>query len=285
MNLHRGKVELPGLTLKGHSTGGVETSVQVQEWSLCIDMGIANHDAVQCKNVAITHGHPDHVGALIAYLGKRLLYGLQAPRVFVESSLHPQLEAMVHAAGDAQLGTLPVEWVPMKPGDVVPLKGDLEIEAFRSVHVIPTQGYAVRSRRKKLKASFSHLSGDEIARRRKEGDDDLFYTLEKTLFAVTGDTLPEVIEREERVRNAEVLVMECTFLDEQKPVALARKGGHVHLDELIPRLEQLSCEHLVLTHFSQLYRSHEVRKILQERLPLSWRDRTYPLTGSQRART
>jgi len=192
------------------------------------------------------------------------------------------LKKMVQGAEKAQGGILPVEWIPISPGEQVPLRPDLHVEAFRGVHTIPTQGYSLISTKKKLKEEFLGLPGKEIARLRKERGDALFHTIHENLFTCSGDALPELIDRVENMRTAQVLMMECSFLDERKPVALARKGGHTHLDELLTRLPSLQCSSLILTHFSQLYGSEEVREILADRLPEAWQAKTFPLTRNMR---
>ena len=96
-------------------------------------------------------------------------------------------------------------------------------------------------------------------------------------FAFTGDTLIEVVEREEMVRTARVLVMECTFLDDRVPVAKSRESGHVHLDELVERVDLFANERILLTHFSARYSRREITEILERRLPESLKARVTAL--------
>ena len=55
-----------------------------------------------------------------------------------------------------------------------------------------------------------------------------------------------------------MLIIECTFLDERKTLEAARAGCHIHLDEIIERADRFENEHVVMMHFSQLYRPDEV---------------------------
>ena len=282
MIIHQGTVELKNARITGRSTAGIETALAIPEFGIGIDMGISLPATTSQPRLCITHGHPDHIGALIAHLGKRLLGGLPPLEIFGEPKLLERLESMVREAEQIQGNAFPVHWRPMAPGDRFALRKGLELRTFRSFHVLPTMGFALCTRRQKLKAEYRELKGHEIAALRKEGKSDLFDTLEEVEIAWTGDTLPEVIDREPLVQEAKTLIIECSFLDEQKDVRLARKGGHIHLDELIPRLDSLKATNLVLTHFSQIYSPGDVRRILGERLPPDWREKTFPLTRNKR---
>jgi ribonuclease Z len=84
------------------------------------------------------------------------------------------------------------------------------------------------------------------------------------------------VEREAVVREARVLVLECSFLDERVSPASARAMGHVHLDDVIERAELFRNEAILLTHLSARYRTEEVLEILGRRLPASLKDRVVP---------
>ena len=73
-----------------------------------------------------------------------------------------------------------------------------------------------------------------------------------------------------------VLIIECTFLDERKSLEAARAGCHIHLDEMIERADRFENEHIVLMHFSQLYRPDEVARMLDARVPPALRRRIIP---------
>ena len=79
------------------------------------------------------------------------------------------------------------------------------------------------------------------------------------------------------MREARLLILECTFVGDRVPVALARAKGHVHLDELVARAHLLANEALLLTHFSARYADAEVVAALDAALPADLRARTTPL--------
>ena len=101
-------------------------------------------------------------------------------------------------------------------------------------------------------------------------------TTQDPIVAFCGDTLIDVVEREDVVRRARLLILEVTFLDERVPVADARDKGHIHLDEVCERPDLVQNEVLLFTHFSARYGAEDVRRILRQKLPASLRDRVVP---------
>ena len=116
MNLHSGRINLPSLTIDGSSTGGLETAICVPQLGLCVDMGVAGPSTTKAGSLLITHGQPDHMGALVAYLGKRLLYRLPPPKIYLDKGLLEGAKAMIAGAEQMQGRPLPAEWHPMSPG-------------------------------------------------------------------------------------------------------------------------------------------------------------------------
>ena len=97
--------------------------------------------------------------------------------------------------------------------------------------------------------------------------------MEAPILAFTGDTCIDVVEREEVVRTAKVLVMEVTFFDDRVSVENARDKGHIHLDEVLDRAELFDNEHILFTHQSARYTHREAEEICARRLPEGLRER------------
>ena len=85
-------------------------------------------------------------------------------------------------------------------------------------------------------------------------------------FCFTGDTVPDVIAKEPLVREARILAMEVTFLDEQVSVENARRHGHVHMDEFLTYADTLKNEHILMTHFSQRYSNDQIVSLCSRKL-------------------
>lgn len=279
-NRHRTTLSLGTLTLTGVSTGGLATSLSVPELGVCWDVGAATAPTIRSATLLLTHAHADHMGALHAWLGVRLLYRMPTATLVVPHWIADEVRSLIEIWERLQGKPYDVRLVAAHPGEPVPLRRHLSAVPFKSAHVIPTLGYAVVRRKTKLRPAYLGRPGPEIARLRQEGVPDLFDEIEEPLIAYTGDTLPEVIDREPLVRTARILVIECTFLDERKPREAIRAGGHIHVDDLAARAHLLENEQVVLVHFSQLYGAAEVRGLAASRLPASLLARTRLFVGT-----
>jgi ribonuclease Z len=132
-----------------------------------------------------------------------------------------------------------------------------------------------------LKPQYRELSHDEIRDLRAQIGDEVTDLVETPEIAFTGDTLIDVVEREEVVRKARVLVMEVTFVDNRISVAEARSKGHVHLLEVAERAALFENEALLFTHFSARYRDDEIVAALDRELPPKLRERVTPLLAGR----
>lgn len=262
------QLELGHCRISGLSLGGVYTSLHVPELSCIFDAGIAPRSFVGAEHLFLSHSHADHIGALPALIGVRGLARQPAPIIYAPEEIVEDLRDGLAAFNRGQHRQLELRFVACRPGSETPLCGDLHCRAFRTIHSVPSLGYQLFRRVKKLKSEFLSLPPSEIGLRRKRGD-DMFEELERLEFAYATDTLIDVLDQEPSLYQSKTLVLECTFLDEKKTLDGAREKSHVHLDEIIARAEHFENENLVLMHFSQLYQPRDVHRILKSRLPAS----------------
>jgi ribonuclease Z len=152
-----------------------------------------------------------------------------------------------------------------------PLKGNYSFQICTTYHRVPSQGYTIFERKKRLKSEYQDFPPAELGRLRHAGKviDDHF---NETVLSFSGDTKIEFLDSAQ-VRQSRVIVMEVTYWDKKKSVENAREWGHIHLDELILRLETLKCERLVLIHASARYSTRDLLEIIDDRIPEHWKDR------------
>lgn len=263
-------------TIRGVSVGGVYTSLHIPELDVLLDAGTPMRSAAAARTLLLSHGHADHAGAIAAVLGIRALHGTRAPlRVVMPAEIVETVHAALAAMAELQRWPLTIEAVGLHPGGEVPLRGDLSVRAFKTFHPVPSLGYQLLRKVTKLRPEHAGMSGPEIATRRRAGE-ALFETVEHPEVAYATDTLVSVLDHHPEVLKSKVLILECTFLDARKSRDAARAGCHIHLDELLERAEQFDNAHLVLMHFSQLYRPDEVGPILDARVPPRLRSKIVP---------
>lgn len=272
-------LNLAGTPIDAISIGGLETCIQVPKWKLAFDIGRCPRKAVFRETVLFTHAHMDHIGGVAFHAATRGLMHLSPPTYVVGPENLEALEGFLAAARRLDRTDLACNIVPVAPGGEHVLSQNLVAKPFRAVHVVPTQGYGVWERRKKLRADLKDLPGELIRDRRKAGE-VVTENVDIPLLVFTGDTRIEVVEREEVVRKAKVLVMECTFIDDRVSVAKARESGHVHLYELAERAELFENEAILLTHFSARFKAAEIEAALDKHLPPGLRERVTGLVAA-----
>ena len=267
-------------TIRGISVGGVYTSLAVQELGLLFDAGASPRSLAAIDTILLSHGHVDHVGALPALLGIRALHGkTKPPRIVMPAEIVDDLRAGLLSLSKLQRWPLDIEAIGMNPGDELALRPDLVVRAVRTFHPVPSLAYIVVRKVAKLKPELVGLAGPEIAARRRAGEDVNTYE-DRLELAYATDTLVTALDHAPDLLKARVLIVEATFLDDRKSLEAARAGCHIHLDEIIERADRFHNEHVVLMHFSQLYRPDEVATILDARLPPELRKRVIPFAPS-----
>jgi ribonuclease Z len=272
-------LKIVGVDVEAVSVGGLETCIELPGMDLAFDIGRCPPTAVRRKRVLCTHAHMDHMGGLAYHAATRDLLGMPPPTYLVPRENHADVLALFEVWRRLDRSDLPCNIVACGPGDRVDIGGGRVAVPFRSPHRVPCQGYAIVAKRKKLLPQFEGLPGEEIHRRRLAGE-VVSEEHEVVEVAFTGDTVIDVVEREPMVREARLLILEVTFVDERVPVEKARSKGHVHLDEVIARAHLFHNEALLFTHFSARHSASEIRRILDERLPAELRGRVTPLLSS-----
>ena len=263
-------------SVRGISVGGVYTSLAVPELGLVFDAGAPLRSLIGCDTILLSHGHADHVGALPAMLGIRALSGkTRPPRVVMPAEIVDDLTAALAALSRLQRFPLEIEAIGLRPGDELALRGDLRVRAVRTFHPVPSLGYVIVRRIAKLRPELHGLTGPQIAALRRGGETVTEHE-DRIELAYATDTLVSVLDHSPELLTAHTLIVECTFLDERKSIEAARAGCHIHLDEIIERADRFANTHVVMMHFSQLYRPDEIPGILDARLPPALRKKVIP---------
>ena len=269
-------IELNGLRLEAVSVAGLQTCIQIPQRGLAFDMGVCLPSAVHLSSVLFTHAHVDHLGGIISHCATRGLRGLPPPTyVFPEENVEG-MSALFAAWRRLDRSDLPCRLVPLAPNGELTLPKGVRVRSFRSPHRVPCLGYALFREQRLRKPEWQGRSPEELRAAALSGV-ELDTRQEVCEVAFTGDTVIDVVEREPLVREARLLIMEVTFLDDRVSVAQTRSKGHVHLDEVIERASLFENQAILFTHLSARYSHAEALEILQRRLPDSLAGRVHLL--------
>ena len=249
----------------GYSVAGEETVVAVPELDVCFDVGKAPDQILSVNYVLLSHGHMDHAAGIAYYFSQRDFREMMPGTAIVPARLAPILEGLLDHWGRLDGTRPPGKIIPFGPGQEYELRRNLFVYGFATNHCLESLGFTIIERRLKLKAEYTDLSGPEIARLRKTGV-EVTYVLNMPLVTYLGDTMGGDFEKLECVRQSRILIAECTFF-EPDCWDRARAGRHYHFDELAQFLQQVECEHILLTHLSRRTDIRRARKLVDLALP------------------
>lgn len=269
-----------GLSLIGNSTAGVATSLSCPELGVVFDVGPGLPWAFGSSHYLITHAHMDHAAGIPYLISIKALMGQKAPKFFMPPYMLEPLTKIMESWRDLENHEYDYEFHPLEAGVSIPLKGNYCFQAFPTVHRVPSQGYCVFEKKKKLKSEFRLKKGQEIAQMKSQGISVEDF-VEEPILAFTGDTQIDFLEGPEFIRKAKILVMEVTYIDDSKSVENARTWGHVHWLELKEKLSLLENQKVVLMHLSARHKTKEFQKIIQEQVSEAWQKRlvVFPRDG------
>lgn len=254
------------LRIEGVSRAGEETWVRVHPPGLVFDVGRGAGKLSGAADLFLSHGHLDHVLGLPFVLSLRTLHDSQATRVFAPAAIVDGLTQLIRAAEALAGEAYDYEVHPLEPGSRVPVSRDLEVEAFATDHIVPSLGFHLLREKKRLRPEYREYASGDLADLRARGV-EIEIREQQPWLSYCGDTGPGVFDLEPRIFQSPVLLLECTFFDENSRQS-ARRFGHMHMDDLIEHATQFHNKDLVLHHASRRYGCEELRQLIDKELAL-----------------
>jgi len=255
----------------GTSIGEMKSNLVLPDYKVVLDIGVCSDEATKCQTVLVTHGHPDHLAGVVQHAASRDLMKMPPSIIVVPTEIAEHLETIL-TTWKKMGGRFDYTIVPLSPGQEHVMPSGIAIRPFKTDHVVPSQGYALIRKTKKLKDEYQGKTTKEILELIASGT-EVNRVVEVVEVVYMGDTRITAFDREPVIRTAKVLIHEATFVGTGMTVADAHRYGHTHMDEIKERADQFANESVVLCHMSPRHSETELTVAL-EALPESLRCKT-----------
>ena len=232
-----------GLTVEGYSRAAVQSCWRIPELKLGFDLGAQPWGFMATQTWFVSHTHLDHIAALPVYVARRRMMKMEPPTIYLPETAIEPVEKLLRAVSREHVVTVSA-----------------------TCHTLPSVGFVVWDRRRKLKHEYQGLPGERIRDLRLSGV-DVTHEIRAPLVAYLGDSSPEGLDRCPAMFEAMILITELTFVAHNHRKDRIHKYGHMHLDDLLARRERFHNEVVIATHFSTRYTDDRIRRILAKRLP------------------
>ena len=272
-------------SVNGFSISGLATYFQFPELDFIVDMGECPLSATSLNHVFLTHAHGDHARCLMRHHSLRKMMGVERDSVYylpqkilAGAKEWIRAEAMFEGVPENKF-RLP-ELCAVEPGEMITLKyrKDLVLKPFDVKHSVPAMGATLYLHKRKLKEEYLGKAPNEIIDLRKNNV-EITREVYEPLLSFTGDCLGESLVQNPEIFKSRILVMECTFLDDEDE-PMSRKKGHTHLKNIVEALEKfnadIACEKIILTHFSMKYSERHIREMLDKKIPERFKEKVIP---------
>ncbi len=254
------------LTIEGYSRAAVQTYWRIPELKLGFDLGGQPWSFMGTDTWFVTHGHLDHIAALPVYVARRRMMKMTPPTIYLPGSTIPALREILQQFTRLDRGRLPCELVGTSPGEEIELSRDLIVSVSETAHTVPSLGYVVWERRRKLMAQYRDLSGDQIRDLRLAGK-DVTDEVRTPIVAYLGDSAPPGLDNCPAMYKAKILICEMTFVAPNHRREKIHKTGHLHLDDIVERRDRFQNELIIASHLSTRYHSKTVHNMVTQKLP------------------
>lgn len=255
-----------GITIEGYSRAAVQTYWRIPELKLGFDLGAQPWDFMGTPTWLVSHCHLDHIAAIPQYVARRRLMKMAPPRIFLPDYSIGTIRQMLNAFGKLDRGRLPCDLIGVEAGNEYELSRELVVQVVKTKHTLPSVGYVVFERRRKLKSQYLGLAGHEIRDLRESGT-EISEEKRIPLVGFTGDTSPEGLDQNPIFYECKILITELTFVSPDHRKQLIHKNGHMHLDDFVKRKGEFKNEVVIAGHLSTRYNRKQAIDYVNKALP------------------
>ena len=260
------------LTIEGYSRAAVQSYWRIPELKLGFDLGGSPWSFMGTPTIFVTHAHLDHLAAIPVFVARRRMMKMEPPTIYLPEENVENVQRLLHVWQRLDRGRMLCNLVGVKHGDEIDLSREHVVTPFATKHTVPSVGYVVWDRRRKLKPELQGLSGDEIRDRRLAGE-EVTHEVRMPLVCYMGDTAPAGLDNFPAIYEAQVLITEMTFFRPEHRKEKIHKFGHTHIDDILERADKFKNELIILAHFSTRYHDKQVKAAVEERMPAQLKER------------
>jgi ribonuclease Z len=265
-NLPIKRLQHGNLTVEGYSRAAVQTYWRIPELKVGFDLGAQPWLFMGTPKWFVSHGHMDHIAALPVYIARRRMMKMAPPTIYLPEATVEPVRKILWQFSKMDRGRLPCELVPLAGGEEIELSRELIATVIETSHTVPSLGFVIWDRRKKLKPEYLDLPGEKIRDLRLSGV-EITNEIRVPLVAYMGDCRPASLDVEPAVYNAKILIVEVTFVSPKHRKEKIHKFGHIHLDDILERRDRFQNELIVASHFSTRYGLRQIRQLVERAVP------------------
>ncbi len=254
------------LTIEGYSRAAVQTYWRIPEFKIGFDLGGQPWAFMGTQTWFVSHAHLDHIAALPVYVARRRMMKMEPPVIYLPEHTIENVQKILKLFTRLDRGRMPCDLRPIRPGDEIELSREHVVTVSATKHTVPSMGFVVWERRRKLKPEYQQLAGHEIRDLRLAGTE---VTEERRIARVAylGDSAPEGLDMCPAMYEAQVLILEMTFVAPSHRKDKIHKFGHTHLDDLVERRARFQNEIIIASHFSTRYSTKRIRDLVARAFP------------------
>jgi ribonuclease Z len=265
------------LKFHGMSLSGIRTCLTMPEFQISFDVAQGYPFAVPMRKFFMTHGHADHAAGIPYLISQKNLFRMPTPDFYMPPSLVEPLTKIIKLWEGIEDHQYNYKFHPVT-AEEIQINPYHFVKPFKTFHRIESFGYTLFNRNKKLAPKWKDAKKEEIIKAKERGE-SINELVEAPLVSFTGDTKIEFLFGEPWIRKSRILFLESTYLDDKKTIQQARDWGHTHLDEIIPHLNEIESEKIVLIHISSRYSYEHALSIVRKKIPKEHYERIVVFPG------
>ncbi len=137
----------------------MQTYWRIQELKLGFELGGSPWSFTGTPTFFVTHSHLDHLASIPVSWRRRRMMKMEPPTIYLPEESVDNVHRLLHVWQRLDRGRMACRAGRGEPGTEIELSREHVVTAFPTKHTVPSLGYVVWERRKKLKPEYQGLQG------------------------------------------------------------------------------------------------------------------------------